>query len=75
MEVYKLTIAQYKQIKNKQFDEKCFFNPIQDKNGNYIITIDEVDMAIENNSDIDFLKDLPLIEFEPKENPMPIIEK
>ena len=44
-----------------------YFNPIQDKNGNWIISLEEVEQC-----SIEWVKALPLIEYEPVEYEFPI---
>jgi hypothetical protein len=55
-----LTTEQAEQLKGIEFVKDNFFNPIQNKNGNWIISIEEVEQC-----SIDWVKELPLIEFEP----------
>jgi len=43
MIVYVLTIEQKEQLKGQQYAEDCYFNPIQDKSGNWVITAEEVE--------------------------------
>jgi hypothetical protein len=58
---YKLTIEQAKELTGKQYAPNCYFNPVKDINDVYFIFQQEVEQ-----SDIAWVKDLPLIEFEPK---------
>lgn len=60
MMVAKLTLEQTQQLKGVQFIQDNYFNPIQDKNGNWIISLEEVDQC-----DIEWVKELPHIEYEP----------
>jgi hypothetical protein len=60
MTVAQLTPQQAQQLKGIEFATDSFFNPILDKNGNYIISLEEVDQC-----DIEWVKLLLLIEFEP----------
>jgi len=48
------------------YDGVCFYNPIQDINDNWIISEEEI-----NQSNLEWLKQLPLSEYLPKpvENP------
>ena len=64
-----LTIAQKDLLVGQLFDEDSYFNPIQDNNDNWIISIEE----IEQNQNLSFgwLQDLEMILFVPKVNPMP----
>lgn len=61
MIVAKLTQEQAEQLKGVQFIQDNYFNPIQDVNGNWIISLEEVDQC-----DIDWVKELPHIEYKPK---------
>jgi hypothetical protein len=45
----------------------CYFNPIQDLNDNWIISVEE--MANCTNDEFIWVKDLPLIIYEPKPSP------
>jgi hypothetical protein len=60
MTVAFLTQQQAEQLKGIEVVKDNFFNPIQDKNGNWIISLEEVDQC-----SIEWVKQLPLIEFEP----------
>jgi hypothetical protein len=60
MTVAKLTPEQAEQLKGIEVVKDNFFNPIQDKNGNWIISLEEV-----NQCSIEWVKSLPLIEYEP----------
>jgi hypothetical protein len=57
-----LTKAQKDELVGQMYDETSYFNPIQDKNNNWIISIEEVEQC-----NIEWVKDLPLIEYEPTE--------
>jgi hypothetical protein len=63
IEVYQLTPEQADQLRGVEFVVDMTFNPIEDANGNWIISIEEV-----NSTTIDWVKELPKIEFVPKEN-------
>lgn len=60
MIVAKLTKKQSEQLKDVEFTESSKFNPILDANGNYIISLEEVEQ-----SNIEWVKDLPQIEYNP----------
>jgi hypothetical protein len=53
-----LTVEQKDQLVGQQFSPDCYFNPIQDANDNWIISIEEI-----NASDISWLKELTFIEY------------
>lgn len=59
MIVAKLTAQQAEQLKQVQFLPDNFFNPIKDNNGNWIISLQEVEQC-----DIEWVKKLPKIEYE-----------
>ena len=60
MTVYLLTTYQANSIKGVEFMPDSYFNPIQDANNNWIITEEEV-----SQTSIEWVKDLPQIEYEP----------
>jgi hypothetical protein len=60
IEVYLLTPEQAESLIGIEFLPYSFFNPIKDSEGNWIITIEEV-----NNCSIKWVKELPKIEFNP----------
>ena len=63
MKVGLLTITQKNKLVNKEFSEDSLFNPIQDANNKWVISVEEIEQANENFA---WVKDLPLIDFEPK---------
>ena len=65
MTVYLLTESQKETLTGKCYFNGTYFNPIQDANDNWIISEEEVMLA--NYEDILWVKDLPQIEYEPKE--------
>lgn len=67
MQVGLLTIEQKNEIAGQEFATDSFFNPIQDGNGNWIISTQEMDECI--NPPYMWVKDLPLIEFVPPITP------
>ena len=67
MKVFKLTATQKNKLLGVQFIEDNFYNPVQDNNGVWIITSEEVEQTTDEN--YLWVKDLPQIEFiKPKEN-------
>jgi hypothetical protein len=60
MTVYLLTSYQADSLRGVEFMPDNFFNPIQDANGNWIITEEEV-----SQTSIEWVKDLPQIQYEP----------
>lgn len=64
MKAGKLTIIQKNKIVNKEFVLDSFFNPIQDINGKWVISVEEIEQC--TNENFLWVKDLPLIDYEPK---------
>ena len=60
MIVAQLTQEQTESLKGVEVITGSYFNPIQDKNGNWIISLEEVDQC-----SIEWVKELPLIEYVP----------
>jgi len=60
MEVYLLTEEQAEKLIGVQFVPDNYFNPINDFDGNLIISIEEVEQC-----SIDWVKELPLINYKP----------
>jgi hypothetical protein len=58
MEVHLLIYEQAQSLIGIQFMPDNYFNPIQDADGNWIISIEEV-----NQCSIDWVKELPLINY------------
>ena len=63
IEVYQLTPEQADQLRGVEYVADMTFNPIEDANGNWIISSEEV-----NSTTIEWVKELPKIKFVPKEN-------
>jgi hypothetical protein len=59
-----LTIEQKDLIVGQQYNTDSYFNPIQDLNDNWIISIEEMEYC--TNVDYLWVKDLDLIIYEPK---------
>lgn len=64
-----LTVAQKDLLVGQMFDEDSYFNPIQDDNDNWIISIEEIEQNI--YPEFDWIRDLEMIIFVPVVNPMP----
>ena len=62
MMVAKITQEQADEIRGKEFNNGNLYNPIQDKHGNWIISLTELQFL-----GIDFSKTVELIEYEPIE--------
>jgi hypothetical protein len=64
-----LTELQKEELVGQWYAPDSYFNPIQDINNNWIISIEEMEQCI--NPDFSFVKDLDLIPYEPKPTPPP----
>ena len=60
MTVYLLTEQQANSLQGIEFMPDNYFNPIQDANSNWIISVEEVTQC-----SIDWVKQLPATEYEP----------
>jgi hypothetical protein len=65
MQVYLLTEKQKNELVGVEFIPDNYYNPIQDYYSNWIISIEEVEQT--TNENYLWVKDLPLIEYKPKE--------
>jgi hypothetical protein len=63
MKVGLLTLAQKNSLVNKEFSEDSKFNPIQDLDGNWVISQEEMNQA--DVPPYEWVKNLPLIDFKP----------
>jgi len=64
-----LTISQKDELVGQLYDPDSYFNPIQDANDNWIISVEEMEQN--ENPTFIWVKDLPLIEYIPKPTPPP----
>ena len=58
-----LTEEQKNELIGQQFMLDVYFNPVQDNNDNWIISIQEIDQC---NNQFSWVKELELINYEPK---------
>ena len=65
-----LTEVQKDELVGQLFDEDSYFNPIQDANDNWIISIEEIENNV--NPSFDWLKELEMIIFVPKQYDLPL---
>jgi hypothetical protein len=63
MIVYKLTVAQKNKLIGVEYIADCIYNPLEDANGNWIISEGEVEQTIDEN--FLWVKDLPQIDYKP----------
>jgi hypothetical protein len=59
-----LTIMQKDNLVGQLYAPDSYFNPIQDINDDWVVSIEEMEFCI--NPDFMWVKDLPLIEYIPK---------
>ena len=64
-----LTQEQKQQIEGRKFAPDSYFLPLEDIEGNWIISTVEQELCI--NPDFDWIKQCPHIEYKPKPIPMP----
>jgi hypothetical protein len=64
-----LTEVQKDELIGQLYDYDSYFNPIQDLNDNWIISIEEIEQNIFPS--FDWVKDLTIIPYEPKPTPPP----
>jgi hypothetical protein len=62
-----LTEVQKDELVGQLYDEDSYFNPIQDLNDNWIISVEEIDQCV--NPEFMWVKELPLVPYEPKPTP------
>jgi hypothetical protein len=67
-----LSVEQKDLLMGQLFDEDSYFNPIQDNEDNWIISIEEIEQN--QNPEFVWLKDLEMIIFVPVINPMPFLQ-
>lgn len=66
-----LTEEQKDSLIGQLYDEDSYFNPIQDLYDNWIISTEEMEFCV--NPEFQWVKDLPLIPYEPKPSPFPLM--
>jgi hypothetical protein len=62
-----LTDKQKDSLLLQEFAPDCYFNPIQDLNDNWIISVEEMVNCV--NDEFMWVKELPLILYVPKQSP------
>ena len=60
-----LTIEQYEQVVGQMYAPDSYFNPIQDADDNWVISVEEIEFCTVEQ--FQWVKQLPLIEYNPKE--------
>ena len=64
-----LTIEQSNSLVGQWYASDSYFNPIQDANNNWVISVEEMEQCV--NPDFMWVKDLEMIPYEPKPTPPP----
>jgi hypothetical protein len=59
-----LTESQKNELLGQLYEEDSFFNPLQDLDDQWIISVEEMEFCV--NPEFQWVKDLPLIEYKPK---------
>jgi hypothetical protein len=62
-----LTESQKNELVGQLYDEDSYFNPIQDIEDQWIISVEEMEFCV--NPEFQWVKTLPLIEYKPKPSP------
>jgi hypothetical protein len=73
MKVGLLTLEQKNEIAGQLYAEDSYFNPIQDINNDWVISTQEMDECVVQ--EFMWVKELPLIDYEPKPVPPPFPPK
>jgi hypothetical protein len=66
-----LTVEQKDELVGQMYAPDSYFNPIMDNADNWVISIEEMEYCV--NPEFLWVKELPLILYVPKENPLPPI--
>jgi hypothetical protein len=69
MEVILLTLEQKDQIQGQKFTIDSYFLPVEDEDGNWVISTIEQDLC--THPELQWIKKCPRIEYKPKSIPMP----
>lgn len=65
MNVYKLTTEEKDLLIGQKWDNEQYFNPTLDADGNWFISIEEVNGCTHENGSFEWIHDLPLIPYNP----------
>jgi hypothetical protein len=71
MNVHKLTLEQKDQLVGQKWNEDAFFNPQQDADGNWFISVEEVNGCTHENGAFEWIHELPSIAYNPIVNELP----
>ena len=72
MNVHILTIEQKEMLVGQKWNNQAYFNPTLDADGNWFISVEEVNGCSHENGAFEWIHDLPLIAYNPvvSEHPM-----
>jgi hypothetical protein len=65
MNVYKLTIEQKNLLIGQKWDSETYFNPVEDADGNWFITEQQINGCTHENGAFEWIHNLPLIPYNP----------
>ena len=71
MNVYKLTAEQKDLLNGQKWNNQAFFNPTQDADKNWFISVEEVNGCTHQGM-VEWIHDLPLIPYNPVVTEFPI---
>jgi hypothetical protein len=72
MNVYKLTLEQKDLLNGQKWNNGAFFNPTQDADGNWFISVEEVNGCTHENGAFEWIHELPLIVYNPVVTELPL---
>jgi hypothetical protein len=72
MNVYKLTSEQKDLLNGQKWNNQAFFNPTLDADGNWFISIEEVNGCTHENGAFEWIHELPLITYNPVVSELPM---
>jgi hypothetical protein len=72
MNVYKLTTEQKDLLNGQKWNNQAFFNPTLDADGNWFISIEEVNGCTHENGAFEWIHELPLIAYNPVVSELPM---
>ena len=72
MNVHILTIEQKEMLTGQMWNNQAYFNPTQDADGNWFISVEEVNGCTHENGAFEWIHELPLIPYNPVVTEFPI---
>ena len=72
MNVYKLTQEQKDLLNGQKWNNQAFFNPTLDADGNWFISVEEVNGCTHENGAFEWIHELPLIAYNPVVSELPM---